>query len=74
MRCLRVTAKRMLQQFEAILFRLEQRGLGRADLEPYIGSSGRVSEVLGRKRGLSLAMIRKLHKGLNIPYETLIST
>lgn len=57
---------------EAILFRLEQRGLGRADLEPYIGSSGRVSEVLNRKRGLSLAMMRKLHKGLNIPYETLM--
>jgi HTH-type transcriptional regulator/antitoxin HigA len=44
---------------EAILFRLEQRGLGRADLEPYIGSSGRVSEVLNRKRGLNLTFPMK---------------
>jgi HTH-type transcriptional regulator/antitoxin HigA len=43
------------------------------DLEPYIGSSGRVSEVLNRKRALSLRMIRRLHDGLNIPYESLLS-
>lgn len=57
----------------AILFRMEQLGLGRNDLEPYIGSSGRVSEVLSGKRGLSLAMIRKLHAGLRIPLENLVS-
>ncbi|MBD3617854.1 MAG: transcriptional regulator [Chromatiales bacterium] len=58
---------------EEILFRLEQAGLERKDLEPYIGSSGRVSEVLNHKRPLSLNMIRKLWKGLNIPLESLIN-
>ena len=57
---------------EAILFRLEQSGLERKDLEPYIGHSGRVSEVLNRKRPLTLPMIRKLWKGLHIPLESLI--
>ena len=57
---------------EAILFRMEQSGLERKDLEPYIGHSGRVSEVLNRKRPLTLPMIRKLWKGLHIPLETLI--
>ena len=57
---------------EAILFRLEQSGLERKDLEPYIGTSGRVSEVLNRQRGLSLKMIRKLWNGLHIPLESLI--
>lgn len=56
----------------AILFRMEQAGLERKDLEPMIGSRARVSEVLNRKRELSLAMIRQLHDGLNIPYENLI--
>ena len=58
---------------EAIKFRMEQLGLTNQDLEPYIGSSGRVSEVLNRKRGLSLNMIRRLHHGLRIPYESLMS-
>jgi len=58
---------------EAIKFLMEQNSLSRKDLEPYIGTSGRVSEVLGRKRNLTLAMIRKLHKGLKIPYESLIA-
>ena len=58
---------------EAIKFLMEQNSLSRKDLEPYIGSSGRVSEVLGRKRNLTLAMIRKLHEGLKIPYESLIA-
>lgn len=58
---------------DAILFSLEQRGLSKRDLEPYIGPSGRVSEVLNRKRGLSLQMIRKLHAGLKIPYESLLN-
>ncbi len=57
---------------EAILFRMEQAGLERKDLEPYIGHSGRVSEVLNHKRPLTLEMIRKLWKGLHIPLESLI--
>jgi HTH-type transcriptional regulator/antitoxin HigA len=51
---------------------MEQNSLSRKDLEPYIGASGRVSEVLSRKRTLTLAMIKKLHVGLKIPYESLI--
>ncbi|MGB5720417.1 MAG: transcriptional regulator [Woeseiaceae bacterium] len=57
---------------EAIKFLMEQNSLSRKDLEPYIGASGRVSEVLNRKRDLTLVMIKKLHKGLNIPYDCLI--
>lgn len=57
---------------EAIKFLMEQNSLTRKDLESYIGTSGRVSEVLNRKRNLTLAMIKKLHKGLKIPYESLI--
>ena len=58
---------------EAIKFRMDQQGLTPRDLEPFIGSSGRVSEVLNRKRKLSLAMIKRLHEGLRIPYESLLS-
>lgn len=58
---------------EAIKFRMEQQGLSQRDLEPYIGTSGRVSEVLNGKRSLSLRMIKKLHDGLRIPYESLLS-
>jgi HTH-type transcriptional regulator/antitoxin HigA len=57
---------------EAIHFAMEQRGLTRRDLEPYIGSRARVAEVLNHKRSLTLAMIRKLHRGLGIPAEVLI--
>jgi HTH-type transcriptional regulator / antitoxin HigA len=57
---------------DAVLFRLDQRGLSRKDLEPYIGSRARVSEILGGKRSLTLAMIRRLHEGLGIPAEVLI--
>jgi len=57
---------------EAIKFRMEQSGLNRKDLEPFIGSRGRVSEVLNRKRDLSLKMIRELHVNLQIPLESLI--
>jgi len=57
---------------EAITFRVEQMGLTRKDLEPYIGSRARVSEILNCKRTLTLEMIRKLHAGLKIPYESLI--
>jgi HTH-type transcriptional regulator/antitoxin HigA len=56
----------------AILFRMEQQGLSRKDLEPFIGSRARVSEVLNRKRGLSLDMVRRLHAGLGIPADILI--
>jgi HTH-type transcriptional regulator / antitoxin HigA len=57
---------------EAIKYYMDSRGLDRRDLEQYIGSSGRVSEVLSRKRPLSLAMIRRLNAGLGIPAEVLI--
>jgi len=57
---------------EAIRFRMEQMDLERKDLEPFIGSRARVSEVLNRRRGLSLKMIRALHKELKIPLEALI--
>lgn len=58
---------------EAIKFEMENRGLKRKDLEPYIGSRGRVSEVLNRKRRLSLEMICNLYKGLGIPLKSLVS-
>ncbi len=58
---------------EAIKFLMDQNSMSRKDLEPYIGTSGRVSEVLSRKRSLTLAMIKKLHEGLKIPYECLIA-
>lgn len=58
---------------EAIKFRMEQEGLTPRDLEPYIGQSGRVSEVLNRKRALSLRMVKRLHDGLRIPYESLLA-
>lgn len=57
---------------EAIKFRMEQVGLTRRDLEPYLGSRARVSEVLNRKRPLSVEMIRRLNAGLGIPAEILI--
>ena len=58
---------------EAIKFRMEQEGLTPRDLEAFIGPSGRVSEVLNRKRPLSLRMIKRLHQGLKIPYESLLA-
>jgi len=57
---------------EAIKFRMEQQGLTRKDLVQYIGSQSKVSEVLNKKRSLSLAMIRSLRKGLDIPAEVLL--
>jgi HTH-type transcriptional regulator / antitoxin HigA len=56
----------------AILFMMEQKGLTRRDLEPAVGSRGRVSEVLTRKRAMTLPMIRALSKLLDIPAEVLI--
>lgn len=57
---------------EAILYWMESRGLSRRDLQSFIGSRARVSEVLNRKRPLSIDMVRKLHAGLGIPAEVLI--
>ena len=58
---------------EAIKFRMDQSGLSVKDLEPIIGRSNRVYEVLNRKRPLTLAMIRRLHRSLSIPAEVLIA-
>jgi HTH-type transcriptional regulator/antitoxin HigA len=57
---------------EAIKFRMEQQGLGRRDLEQIIGTRTRIAEVLNRKRGLSIAMIRRLHERLGISADVLI--
>lgn len=57
---------------EAIKFRMEQQGLTRRDLEPIIGTRTRIAEVLNRKRGLSIGMIRRLHERLGISAEVLI--
>lgn len=58
---------------EAIKFVMDQQGLTRRDLEQYIGPSGRVSEVLNGDRPLSIRMIKRLHDGLRIPYESLLA-
>lgn len=57
---------------EAIRFRMEQAGLTVKDLVPSIGQPNRVYEVLNRKHGLTLEMIRKLHRNLGIPAQSLI--
>ena len=57
---------------EAIKFEMDRRGLTVKDLEPLIGKSNRVYEILNYKRSLSLKMIWKLHEGLGIPAESLI--
>lgn len=57
---------------EAIKYAMESKGLTVKDLEPMIGRPNRVYEVLGRRRPLTLKMIRALHKGLRIPAECLI--
>lgn len=57
---------------EAIRFRMEQAGLTVKDLVPPIGQPNRVYEVLNRKHGLTLGMIRKLHRNLGIPAQSLI--
>lgn len=56
----------------AILFRMQEQGLKQADLVPYFGTRSRVSEVLGRKRPLTVNMIRALSSGLGISTETLV--
>ncbi|ATC65594.1 hypothetical protein CMV30_17480 [Nibricoccus aquaticus] len=57
---------------QAIHFRLEQAGLQTADLLPYLQSKSKISEVMNRKRPLSLTMIRSLHQGLKIPASILV--
>ncbi len=57
---------------EAIIHQMESQCLTRRDLEAYLGSRARVSEILNRKRSMSLQMIRKLQKGLGISAEILI--
>jgi HTH-type transcriptional regulator/antitoxin HigA len=56
----------------AILFMMEQKGLTRRDLDPAIGSRGRISEVLTRKRPLTLPMVRALSKLLDLPTDVLV--
>jgi HTH-type transcriptional regulator/antitoxin HigA len=57
---------------EAIKFRMDQKGLRRVDLAPILGGKNRVTEVLQRKKPLTLKMIRNLHQKIGIPYESLI--
>ena len=57
---------------EAIIFEMDRRDLTVKDLEPMIGKSNRVYEILNHKRSLTLKMIWKLHEELGIPAESLI--
>ncbi|ACN18058.1 putative transcriptional regulator (plasmid) [Desulforapulum autotrophicum HRM2] len=57
---------------EAIIHQMESQGLSRKDLIPFLGSRARVSEILNKKRALSINMIRKLQNGLGISAEILI--
>jgi len=59
---------------EAIRFRMEQLGYNQADLAKVVGLKSRVSEILNRKRKLTLEMIRQLHEALNIPTDVLIQS
>ncbi|MEX0995517.1 MAG: transcriptional regulator [Flavobacteriaceae bacterium] len=58
---------------DAIKFRMEQMGMTKTDMVKYLGSQSRVSEVLNRKRGLTLGMIKTLYKDLKIPAEVLLA-
>ena len=60
------------EPIEFLQYVMESRGLTRKDLEPYIGTRGRVAEVLNRVRPLSLEMIRRLSEGLNIPADIMV--
>lgn len=55
-----------------LIYVMESRGLTRKDLEPYVGSRGRVAEVLNRDRPLTLQMIRRLSGGLGLPADVLV--
>ena len=58
---------------DAIKFRMEQMGMTKADMVKYLGSQSRVSEILNRKRSLTLKMVKSLYKGLRIPAEILLA-
>ena len=58
---------------DAIKFRMEQMGMTKADMVKYLGSQSRVSEILNRKRKLTLGMIKSLYKGLRIPADILLA-
>jgi len=58
---------------DAIEFRMEQMGMTKADMVQYLGSQSRVSEILNRKRSLTLKMIKSLYKELKIPAEVLLA-
>ncbi|MEM9685630.1 MAG: hypothetical protein AAF934_01740 [Bacteroidota bacterium] len=58
---------------DAIKFRMEQMEMTKADMVQYLGSQSRVSEILNRKRSLTLRMIKSLYKGLKIPAEVLLT-
>lgn len=62
----------MPDPIEAIKFRMEQMGYNQTDLAKIVGLKSRASEILNRKRKLTLEMIRQLHEQLNIPTEVLI--
>ena len=70
----KVVPRPKVTPIEAIKFRMEQHGLARKDLVPFIGSLPKVSEVLSGERPLSLAMIKRLNKGLGIPAAALIDS
>lgn len=57
---------------DALCYHMESRGLSRKDIEKYIGGRARVSEILNRKRPLSLQMIKRLHGELGVPAESLL--
>ena len=58
---------------DAIKFSMEQMGMTQSDMVKYLGSQSRVSEILNRKRGLTLGMIKSLYKGLKIPADILLA-
>ena len=58
---------------DAIKFRMEQMGMTKADMVKYLGSQSRVSEILNRKRSLTLKMVKSLYKGLRIPADILLA-
>lgn len=58
---------------KSIRFRMEQEGLTQRDLEVYIAPSGRVSEILSKKRPLTMGMVKRIHNGVKIPYERLLA-
>jgi HTH-type transcriptional regulator/antitoxin HigA len=58
---------------DAIKFRMEQMGISKAEMVKYLGSQNRVSEILNRKRNLTLRMVKSLYKGLKIPAEILLA-